>query len=113
MKDYRELEVWQLGHALALRIYPATKIFPNEELFGLPSQMRRAAASIPANIAEGCGRDSDAELKRFPDSAHGSASELAYFIFLANELGYITPPALSEFEDETGQAKRLLGTFAR
>ena len=89
MKDYRELQVWQLGHALTLEIYATTKSFPKDELFGLTSQMRRAASSIPANIAEGCGRDGDAELKRFLIIALGSACELDYFILLSAELGYL------------------------
>jgi four helix bundle protein len=63
LKDYRPLEVWQRSHRLALSIYEATKAFPKEELFGITAQMRRASTSIPANLAKGCGRDSDAELK--------------------------------------------------
>lgn len=113
MKDYRKLIVWERSHKLVLAIYEATRAFPKEELFGLTSQMGRAAASIPANIAEGCGRDSDAELKRFFHIAHGSASELAYFVFLAKELGYINTLVFSALEDETGQVKRMWGAFAR
>ncbi len=113
MKDYRKLIVWERSHKLVLSIYSATRTFPKDELFGLTSQMRRAAASIPANIAEGCGRDTDPELKRFVDISHGSASELAYFVFLAHEPGYIDSPVFTQLEDETGQVKRMLGAFAR
>jgi len=113
LKDYRKLIVWERSHHLVLLIYNATRAFPKDELFGLPSQMRRAAASIPANIAEGCGRDSDAGLKRFFDIAHGSASELTYFVFLASELGYINASAVAKLADEADQVKRMLGAFSR
>lgn len=98
---------------MTLRVYALTKTFPKDELFGMTSQMRRAAASIPANIAEGCGRDSDAELKRFLDIAHGSASELEYFLLLAKELGYIAPLEYDAIASEISQIKRMLGAFVR
>jgi len=113
VKDYHTLEVWARGHQLTLAIYGATKSFPKEEMFGLTSQMRRAASSIPANIAEGCGRDSDAELKRFLDIAHGSASELAYFALLSKELGYLDAEKFPVISDELSQIKRMIGAFAR
>ncbi|HEY0945815.1 MAG TPA: four helix bundle protein [Opitutaceae bacterium] len=71
MRDYRSLNVWKSGHELVPEIYGQTKTFPKDELFGLTSQLRRAAASIPANISERCGRDGDAELKRFVNIALG------------------------------------------
>lgn len=80
MKDFRKLQIWEKSHVLVLSVYKQTKSFPKEELFGLTSQIRRAAASIPANIAEGCGRGSDAELARFAQISMGSASELEYHI---------------------------------
>lgn len=113
MKDYRQLEIWQRSHQLALEIYRATKSFPKDELFGVTSQMRRAAASIPANIAEGCGRDSEAELKRFLDIAHGSASELDYFVLLTHELGYIAVETHAPLAEELAQLKRMIGAFSR
>ena len=76
MKDYRELKVWTRSHALTLELYRASRTFPKDEMFGVTSQLRRAAMSIPANIAEGCGRDGDAELKRFLNISLGSACEL-------------------------------------
>ena len=76
MKDFKELKVWQKAHALTLAMYKETRRFPRDEQYGLTSQMRRSAASIPANIAEGCGRDGDAELARFLRIAMGSTSEL-------------------------------------
>jgi four helix bundle protein len=78
MKDFQELNVWRKAHTLTLDVYRATRGFPKKELYGLTSQMRRCCASIPANIAEGCGRPGDAELARFCQIALGSASELQY-----------------------------------
>ncbi len=113
MKDYRQLEIWQRSHRLTLEIYRVTKSFPKDELFGVTSQMRRAATSIPANIAEGCGRDSEAELKRFLDIAHGSASELDYFILLSHELGYLSAELHAPLAQELSQLKRMIGAFSR
>ena len=89
MKDYRQLKVWERSHRLTVTLYRVTARFPAEERYGLTSQIRRAAASIPANIAEGCGRDGDAELARFCRIASGSASELDYHLLLAKELGLL------------------------
>lgn len=113
MKDYRTLQVWRRSHALTLSVYAVSKRFPKEELFGLTSQLRRACSSIPANLAEGCGRDSDAELKRFVDISHGSASEAEYFILLAYELGYLDQDANTALSGEIAEIKKMLGAFAR
>ena len=113
MKDYRKLEVWQRSHQFTLAVYDATRSFPKEELFGLTSQLRRACASVPANLAEGCGRDSDAELKRFVDIAHGSASETAYHLLLAADLKLLAGSQYDVLADEISQIKRMLGALAR
>jgi len=113
VKNYRDLAIWERSHALALKVYATTKSFPKDELFGVTSQIRRATVSIPANIAEGCGRDSDAELKRFLDIAHGSASELEYFFLLTKELGYLALPEFEVLVSEVGEIKRMLGAFVR
>ena len=86
MKDFKELRVWQRAHQITLEIYAATRQFPPDERFGLTSQLRRSAASIGANVAEGCGRRSDGELTRFLQIARGSASELEYHLILARDL---------------------------
>lgn len=86
MKDFRTLKVWSKAHELTLLVYKQTKTFPKEELFGLTSQIRRACSSIPANIAEGCGKGSDADFSRFLQIAFGSANELEYHFILARDL---------------------------
>jgi four helix bundle protein len=90
MKDYKKLMVWEKAHQLTLSVYEATKGFPKDELYGLTTQIRRACVSIPANIAEGCGRDGDAELARFFQISMGSSSELEYHLLLAHDLGFLT-----------------------
>ena len=111
MKDFRSLKVWERSHQLTLRVYTATKSFPKDELYALTSQARRAAASIPTNIAEGCGRDGDTELKRFLTIALGSACELDYLVLLATGLGYLDHERARELADEVLEIRRMLGTF--
>ena len=89
MKDFRQLKVWQKAHQLTLDVYRLTASFPSDEIYGLTTQMRRAGSSIPANLAEGCGRNGDAELSRFCHIAMGSASELEYHLLLARHLKVI------------------------
>ncbi|WP_221028833.1 four helix bundle protein [Actomonas aquatica] len=113
MKDYRDLEVWRRSHDLVLAVYRASQCFPNDERFGLTSQLRRSAASIPANLAEGCGRHSDAELARYVEISHGSASETEYHLLLARDLGFLEAGAHESLADEVGQIKRMLGSLFR
>ena len=75
MRDFKDLLVWEKAHRVTLQVYRATRTFPADERYGLTAQLRRSAASIPANIAEGCGRDGERELARFISIAAGSASE--------------------------------------
>ena len=91
MKDFRQLKVWQRAHQLTLDIYKTTASFPRSEAYGLTPQIRRAAVSIPSNLAEGCGRNGDAELARFCSIVSGSASELENQILLARDLQLIRP----------------------
>src|SRR5690242_13097724 len=106
MKDFRKLLVWEKAHQLTLAIYQLTGTFPRDETYGLVSQMRRAASSIPSNIAEGCGRDGDAELARFCLMARGSASELEYQILLSRDLKLIQSQNYERLTQETVEIKR-------
>ena len=112
MRNYQQLEIWQRSHQLTLKIYTVSKAFPREEVFGLSSQMRRAAASVPTNIAEGCGRDSSSELRRFLVISAGSISELHYQILLAKDLAYISDTIFKELLDETEQIRKMLHRYA-
>lgn len=89
MRDFRKYEVWQLSHNFVLEIYSISKSFPKEEQFNIASQLRRAAASIPTNISEGCGRSSDKEFNHFLNIALGSTSETEYLIILCQDLNII------------------------
>jgi four helix bundle protein len=89
MRNYGELQVWEKAHRLTLAVYAGTRSFPAEERFGLTSQLRRACASIPANLAEGCGRRSEGEVARFIQIAMGSGAELSYHMLLARDLGFL------------------------
>jgi len=108
MKDYRKLKVWEKGHQLALSVYRATLGFPKTEVYGIVSQMRRAASSIPANIAEGSGRGTDGELARFPLIAMGSASELKYHLLLAKDLKYLSEPAYIELDQQADEVQKMI-----
>jgi four helix bundle protein len=113
MKDFRELKVWEKGHELSLAVYRATARFPNEERYGLTSQMRRASVSVPANIAEGCGRGSDAELARFLQIAAGSANELEYHLLLANQLEMLNSLEYERLTKQVTEVKRMLTSFIK
>ena len=108
MKDFHELQVWQKAHQLTLAIYQVTIAFPREELYGLTSQLRRCSASIAANLAEGCGRDGEAEFARFCSIAMGSASELEYHLLLAKDLKLIKPADHEELSQRATELKRML-----
>ena len=111
MRDFKKLEVWERAHQLTLVVYKATASFPNNELYGLTSQVRRAAVSIPANIAEGCGRDSEGELTHFLQIAMGSASELEYHLLLAHDLGFIDSEIYQQLSTDLGILRRKLNVF--
>jgi len=113
MKDFRSVDVWEKSHHLVLAIYHASAGFPTSELYGLTSQIRRAAASIPANIAEGCGRGSDRDFARFLQIAMGSASELEYHLILARDLGFVNAVQHSSLEQATIEVKRMLAGFIK
>jgi len=111
MKDFRQLQVWKKAHQFVLDVYRTTQTFPKEELYGLISQVRRAAASIPTNIAEGCGRKGDAELSRFCQIAMGSASEVEYQLQLAADLGFLEQQEYSKLNEQLLEVKRMLNSF--
>ena len=111
MKDFRELKVWQKAHQLTLAVYEASRGFPREELYGLTSQVRRASASIPTNLAEGCGRSSDSEMARFCSMAMGSASELEYLLMLARDLGLLQHDQEQPLALATTEVKRMLASL--
>ena len=113
MRNFRDVKVWEKAHRLTLAVYQATAGFPAEERFGVTSQARRAGASIPANIAEGCGRDSEAELARFFHIAAGSASELEYHLLLARDLGFLTNEVHASLTADVSEVKRMLYAFAQ
>ena len=102
------MQVWQKSHDLTLRIYKDTASFPNSELYGLTGQLRRAAVSISANIAEGCGRGTDRELARFLDIASGSGSEVDCLLLLARDLQYIDNTIHEELEEELTTIRKML-----
>jgi four helix bundle protein len=111
MKPFRDLKVWQKAHEITLQVYEITGKFPNSELYGLTSQIRRCAASIPANIAEGCGRSGDAELARYCQIAMGSASELEYHILLAKDLRLINNETYEVLDSKVVEVKKILAVF--
>jgi four helix bundle protein len=113
MQDFRKLEVWKRNHALTLGVYQATRAFPREELFGLTSQMRRAAVSVGSNIAEGCCRGSDADFARFLQIGLGSAGELENLILVASDLHLLRPPNASQLDADVTTIKRMLSGLVR
>ncbi len=113
MRNFRELIVWQKAHNLTLSVYRATVPFPKEELYGLTSQIRRSCESIPANIAEGCGRTGASELGRFLQIAMGSASELEYHLLLARDLHFLNGTDYDCLAGYVTEVKRMLTAFIR
>jgi four helix bundle protein len=113
MGDFKKLTVWQTAHALALAMYRATAAFPTEERYGLQRQLRRASTSIPANLAEGCGRGIDTELRRFIRISLGSATELEYHLILSKDLGFLSSAVSEQFELKARQVQASLARLYR
>ena len=111
MRDFHNLLIWQRSHQLTLDVYKVSQSFPKEELFGLTSQIRRAISSIPTNIAEGCGRGSDADFCRFLQISMGSASETEYELQLAHDLGYLDDAAYESLNGKVIEVKRMLSSL--
>lgn len=113
MRDHTKLRAFELADQLALKIYRCTVNFPREELFGLTSQMRRAAVSIASNIVEGCARESPADYVRFVEIAYGSARELEYQATLARRLGFMSDEQATELESLTVETSKVLNGLLR
>ena len=109
MEDFKNLRVWAKAHELTLSVYQRTRDFPKEEMYGLTSQMRRSPASVGANIAEGCGRRSDGEMRRFLQIARGSASELEYHLLLAKDLRFLQVDDFADLEARVLEIQRMFG----
>ena len=113
IRSYKDLDVWRLAMKLAAACYSATAKFPREEIYGITSQIRRAAVSIPANIAEGYGRESTGDYVRFLRIAQGSLKELETLAMLAQEIGYLTEAGASELLGECERVSKMLPDLIR
>ena len=111
MRNYRELEVWQKSHKLTLELYRISRSFPKEETYGLTSQLRRAAVSVGANLAEGCGRRTSPELARFVRIAMGSASELDYHLLLCRDFDFVTESQYGRSVAELTRVRKMLSAL--
>src|SRR5436309_5837813 len=111
MRNYRDLQVWKKAHDLTLELYRVSQRFPREEIYGITGQLRRAAVSIGANLAEGCGRRTSSELARFVRIAMGSASELDYHLLLCRDLGYMKDEDFKRVESELTEVRKMLTSF--
>lgn len=108
MQDFRNLKAWQKGHALTLEVYRLTRGFPADERYELTGQVRRAASSIGANIAEGCGRGTDADFRRSLQYALGSANEVQYFLLLSRDLSFLRPADFLKLDALVVEVKKML-----
>lgn len=108
MRDYKKYTVWQKSHELVLEIYKVTVHFPKEEVYGLTSQMRRSASSIPTNVVEGCGRNTDKDFCRFLYFAFGSANELEYQLILSKDLNFLESETAMSLISKVEEIKKML-----
>lgn len=108
MQDFRKVEVWKNSHIQTVQLYKITSLFPKDELFGLTSQWRRAASSIPTNLAEGFGRNSNPQVIQFINIAIGSSQEVEYLLLLSKDLNYITEENFNNLSLEAGKIKAML-----
>ena len=111
MRDFRGLRVWEKSHELVLDLYRATRAFPQGEMYGLVSQIRRCSASIAANLAEGCGRTGNGEFHRFLQVAAGSGSELDYHLLLAKDLGFVSDEQYRKLYTSLLDVRRMLSAL--
>ena len=108
MRNHRDLKVWCKAYSLSLDLYRLSRDFPKEELYGLTSQLRRASVSIGANLAEGCGRRTNAEMGRFIRIAMGSASELDHHLLLCKDLGFLQDQKYSRVFGDLNEIRKML-----
>ena len=108
MQNYKNLKVWEKCHHFTLKIYELTKTFPKEEIYSLTSQIRRSCSSMPANIAEGCGKFTGNDLGRYLNIALGSANESEYFLILSRDLNYLENNLFETLLDEINEIKAML-----
>ncbi len=108
MQNYKDLKVWIKSHEITLKIYSLTKGFPKEEMYSLTNQVRRCSSSIPANIAEGCGKKGKNDFGRFLNIALGSANETEYFLLLAKDLSYLQIEDHRQLEKSINEVKAML-----
>ena len=108
MQDYKTLKVWQKSHYLVLDVYEVSKSFPKEEMFALTTQLKRACYSIPSNIAEGCGKHSQADLAKFLQIRLGSANEVEYFFLLCRDLNYIEDNTYEGLVEKINEIRAML-----
>ncbi len=113
IESYRDLRVWQASMRLAEQCYLLTRSFPREELFGMTSQIRRSSSSIPANIAEGWGRDSTGDYVRFLQIAQGSLKEVETHLLLANRVGLLEPDVMAPLLQQADEVGRMLRGLIR
>src|SRR5690606_7048024 len=113
MRDHTKLRAFELADGLALAVYKGTATFPREEMFGLTSQLRRAAVSIASNIVEGCARHSEADYLRFLDMAYGSAREVEYQLSLAHRLGFLPEDAHRDLASQATETSKVLNGLIR
>ena len=113
MRDHKRLRAFELADELVIGIYRLTKMFPKDELFGLTSQMRKAAVSVPSNIVEGCARESQNEYLRFLGIAFGSLRELHYQFELSEKLGYIINYDIKPFQEKIIETEKVLSALLR
>lgn len=113
VQTFEELEAWKAAHALVLAVYAASQVFPRDEMFGITSQLRRCATSIPANLAEGFGRRSRKELLRYSNIADGSLQETKYFLVLARDLKYMSNDDFDQLRQQAVRVGSLLGGLQR
>jgi len=113
LKDFRSLKVWAKAHQLTLAVYKVTRAFPKDELYGLTSQIRRAATSVPSNLAEGCGRASDPDFARFVEMAASSALEVEYQLLLSRDLELIDRARYRELQAAIVGVKQMLASLIK